>query len=276
MDDTRFATIVLAGKPNAGKSTLLNRIVGTDLAITSAKPQSTRYPVIGVHTVEDTQIEFVDPPGLLDPGYALQHAMMAQAIAALESADGILYLHPITEGEPPDLASLLPAAYGAEHEFVAADHPGLHPGQSAVIRRQGAELGWIGALHPELARKFELDGPVYLFEIALEAVRKAGLPALAAVSRFPAIHRDLAVVVDEDTPAAALTSLIWSCEPKLLKELRIFDVYRGKGVDSGRKSIALSLILQESSRTLNEDAVDKIMVNISSRLAAELGAQIRE
>ena len=108
MDDTRFATIVLAGKPNAGKSTLLNRIVGTDLAIVSAKPQSTRYPVVGIHTVGNTQIEFVDPPGLLDPGYALQHAMMAQALAALENADGILYLHPITEGEPPDLASLLP------------------------------------------------------------------------------------------------------------------------------------------------------------------------
>ena len=105
---TRFGTIVLAGKPNAGKSTLLNRIVGMDLAITSAKPQSTRYPVIGIHTEGDTQLEFVDPPGLLDPSYALQEAMLAQAVTALEAADGILYLHPITDGEPPDLASLIP------------------------------------------------------------------------------------------------------------------------------------------------------------------------
>lgn len=108
MDDTRFATIVLAGRPNAGKSTLLNRIVGVDLAITSPKPQSTRYPVIGIHTEGNTQLAFVDPAGLLDPGYALQEAMLDQAVTALEQADGILYLHAITDGAPPDLVSLLP------------------------------------------------------------------------------------------------------------------------------------------------------------------------
>ncbi len=108
MEETRFGTIVLAGKPNAGKSTLLNRIVGMDLAITSPKPQCTRYPVIGIHTEGNTQLEFVDPPGLLDPRYALQEAMLALAVTAIEAAHGILYLHPITDGEPPDLASLLP------------------------------------------------------------------------------------------------------------------------------------------------------------------------
>ncbi len=108
MEETRFGTIVLAGKPNAGKSTLLNRIVRVDLAITSPKPQCTRYPVIGIHTEGDTQLEFVDPPGLLDPSYALQEAMLAHAVTAIEAAHAILYLHPITDGEPPDLASLLP------------------------------------------------------------------------------------------------------------------------------------------------------------------------
>lgn len=105
---TRFATITLAGRPNAGKSTLLNALVGEPLALTSPKPQSTRTPVVGVRTEGDVQLVFVDPPGLLEPGYALQEAMLAQALDALARADAVLYLHPADEGEPPPLPTLLP------------------------------------------------------------------------------------------------------------------------------------------------------------------------
>ena len=105
---SRFATIVLAGKPNAGKSTLLNALVGQKLAITSARPQSTRYPVTGIVTEGDTQPEFVDPPGLLDPRYLLQEAMLALAVAAIETADGIVYLQPVDEGKPESLEAVLP------------------------------------------------------------------------------------------------------------------------------------------------------------------------
>ena len=175
-----------------------------------------------------------------------------------------------------DLVSLFPPGSWDRFEFAPDEHPGLHPGQSAEIRCDGQGVGWLGALHPKLLNNLELDEPTYLYEISLDALQEAGLPVLETVSRFPAIRRDLAVVVDENVPASALTRLIWSCEPALLRDLKIFDVYRGKGVDLGRKSIALSLILQESSRTLNEDAVDKIMLNITSRLTADLGAQIRE
>jgi GTP-binding protein Era len=104
----RCGTFVLAGRPNTGKSTLLNCLVGENLAIISAKPQSTRQPVIGVRTEKDTQLLFVDPPGLLEPKYLLQHAMLHQALEQLRLANGILYLHPAGEGEPPPLASLIP------------------------------------------------------------------------------------------------------------------------------------------------------------------------
>ena len=108
---TRFGTIVLAGKPNAGKSTLLNALVGQDLAIVSPKPQSTRLPVMGLYTKDDTQVLFVDPPGLLDPSYALQRSMIAAAHEALEGADAVLHVHPATDGSPPPLVTLLgPAA----------------------------------------------------------------------------------------------------------------------------------------------------------------------
>ncbi len=106
--ETRCGTIVLAGRPNAGKSTLLNALVGSRLAITSARPQSTRQPVIAIRTTETTQLVIVDPPGLLEPHYLLQQTMVDEAIAALRQAHGILYLHRLADGPPPPLASLVP------------------------------------------------------------------------------------------------------------------------------------------------------------------------
>ncbi len=104
---TRCGTVVLAGHPNAGKSSLLNALVGERLAITSPKPQTTRLPVTGVRTEHDTQIVFIDPPGLLEPEYALHESMLAVAESALRSADAVLYLHPITEGPPPPFTDVL-------------------------------------------------------------------------------------------------------------------------------------------------------------------------
>jgi GTP-binding protein Era len=104
---TRFGTIALAGKPNAGKSTLLNALVGEELAIISPRPQTTRLPVIGLRTEGDVQLLFIDPPGLLDPEYLLQRAMLEDAVRVLQHADGILYLVPAGDPEVPPLASLL-------------------------------------------------------------------------------------------------------------------------------------------------------------------------
>jgi GTP-binding protein Era len=96
-----FVTVV--GKPNVGKSTLLNRIVGQKLSITSPKPQSTRDRVVGIYTADDSQMVILDTPGLLNPGYLLQQAMRATALRALEEADVIVYLVDATEGSPPSL-----------------------------------------------------------------------------------------------------------------------------------------------------------------------------
>lgn len=105
---TRFGTIVLAGKPNAGKSTLLNAIVGEKLAIVSPKPQSTRSPVMGLVTEGECQLLFVDPPGLLEPSGIMQQSMLDCAVQALGEANAVLLLHPVTEGPPPSLESLVP------------------------------------------------------------------------------------------------------------------------------------------------------------------------
>jgi GTP-binding protein Era len=105
---TRCGTIVLAGRPNAGKSTLLNALVDANLAITSAKPQSTRTPVIGTRTDGSTQLVVVDPPGLLEPAYLLQETMLEEVLGWLERADAILYLIPAGDPTPPSLADLVP------------------------------------------------------------------------------------------------------------------------------------------------------------------------
>ena len=101
---TRCGVVVLAGRPNVGKSTLLNAFVGEHLAIVSAKPQSTRVPVMGLLTRDDAQVLFTDSPGLLEPEYALHEAMRAAALRAIADADVIAYLHPLAEHPAPPLA----------------------------------------------------------------------------------------------------------------------------------------------------------------------------
>jgi GTP-binding protein Era len=109
---TQFATVVLAGKPNAGKSTLLNALVGEKLAIVSPKPQSTRLPVMGLVTDENCQLLFVDPPGLLKPSGLMQQSLVECAVRSLRDANAVLYLHPLSDGMPPALESLVPAIRG--------------------------------------------------------------------------------------------------------------------------------------------------------------------
>jgi len=107
--ESRCGTVVLAGRPNAGKSTLLNALVGGRIAIVSHRPQSTRQPVVGLRTDPGVQLVIVDPPGLLEPHYLLQESMVAEALAVLGAADAVLYLHRLAEGPPPPLSSLVAA-----------------------------------------------------------------------------------------------------------------------------------------------------------------------
>ncbi len=176
-----------------------------------------------------------------------------------------------------DVEALLELA-GFSHliEFKAAVHPALHPGQSAEVYNKDEKLGHIGALHPEIQNELDLEQRLYLFELDLKRLTRRRLPKFKEISRYPAIRRDVAIVVDETVTAAEVQRCIAAERVPQIQTIHLFDVYRGKGVTTGRKSLALGLILQDLSRTLNDTEVEEIVFRIVARLQRELGASPRE
>jgi phenylalanyl-tRNA synthetase beta chain len=151
----------------------------------------------------------------------------------------------------------------------------LHPGRAARILRQGREVGWLGELHPLLIKELDFTYTPVLFELQLDALA-VEKPLYREISRFPQVRRDLAVVVDETVALSALAERVVLAASSLLCDLRIFDVYRGPGVEAGRKSVALGLIFQDISRTLTDDDVEQLMASIITDLRVSLNARIRE
>ena len=159
--------------------------------------------------------------------------------------------------------------------FIAAAHPALHPGRSARIDRAGAPLGWLGALHPREARELEVEGDAFVFELRLTALQAARTPVFQPLSRFPASRRDLAIVVDDAVTVQAVRESIRRHGGELLREVWLFDVYRGPGIPKGRKSLALGLILQDFSRNLTDHVVEEAVSGILAGLTEQFGATLR-
>ena len=176
-----------------------------------------------------------------------------------------------------DIESLL-VATGARDSFTfeAVSLPCLHPGRAARLLRQGHEVGWIGELHPALVRELDFTYVPVLFEMDIEPALTVERPAYREISRFPQVRRDLAVVVDESVTLSALAERVVLSASNLLRDLRIFDVYRGPGVEAGRKSVALGLIFQDISRTLTDDDVERLIASVVAELRVSFNARIRE
>jgi phenylalanyl-tRNA synthetase beta chain len=177
-----------------------------------------------------------------------------------------------------DLEALFAGTGGSDSFVFEAPEtplPCLHPGRAARIRRQGREIGWLGELHPSLVKQLDFTYTPVLFEIDVEALG-VEKPVYREISRFPQVRRDLAVVVDETVALSALAERVVLAASSLLCDLRIFDVYRGHGVEAGRKSIALGLIFQDISRTLTDENVEQLMASIIADLRVSLNARIRE
>ena len=152
----------------------------------------------------------------------------------------------------------------------------LRPGRAARIYRDATAVGWLGEIHPQLVKSLELAVNTLVFELEIDSTFVSNIPKYNVISKFPSVRRDLAIVVDESIPFAVLQENVTVSASGLLSELRVFDVYRGPSVDFGRKSIALGLILQDSSRTLTDVDADAVVTAVVARLRDELSATIRD
>jgi phenylalanyl-tRNA synthetase beta chain len=159
--------------------------------------------------------------------------------------------------------------------FAPDSLPILRPGRAARIYRGAVPVGWLGEIHPQIAKSLSLP-PAFLFELEITTAFISKPLKFHGISRFPSVRRDLAIVVDESLPLAVLQENVTVSAAGLLSELRVFDVYRGPGIETGRKSIALGLILQDSSRTLTDVEADAVVTEVVARLRDVLSATIRD
>ncbi|AYV13629.1 phenylalanine--tRNA ligase subunit beta [Shewanella algae] len=208
-----------------------------------------------------------------------QQAMLGAVIAGPQSDE-----HWSMESKTVDFFDLkgdLEAIIGltvseAEFSFKGAQHPAMHPGQCAEILRNDRVIGYIGAVHPSLEKPFGLNGKTIVFELELDALLQAKLPQAQAVSKFPANRRDIAIVVDEEVAAGDVMTLIRKVGENQLVGLNLFDVYRGKGVEQGKKSLAIALTLQDNTRTLEEKEIAEMVDTVVSALKSEFNASLRD
>jgi phenylalanyl-tRNA synthetase beta chain len=176
-----------------------------------------------------------------------------------------------------DVSALLRLASDASTiEFVAAEHPALQPGQTANILRNEVVIGTVGKLHPRHAKAFDIKRDVFLFELDAMAALGSAAPEASPVSKYPSIRRDIAVIVDDKISSDELVSAVASAAPDLISIVRIFDIYKGPGIEAGLKSVALGLILQETSRTLTDDDADAAMTAAVCKLEEKFAAKLRD
>jgi phenylalanyl-tRNA synthetase beta chain len=175
-----------------------------------------------------------------------------------------------------DIESLIGLTGDAESfSFKAAMHPALHPGQTAAIYRNGEHQGYIGALHPTLQQQLDIPKTVYVFEISLASLLQSRIPSFSPLSKFPEVRRDLAVLVNRDLVVESLLDAVKKQAGEYLIDLKVFDVYIGKGIDPQRKSVAMGLTFQHPSRTLTEDEISASTNNVVRYLEANFAATLR-
>lgn len=175
-----------------------------------------------------------------------------------------------------DLESLLAMGGSADAwRFEPAEHPALHPGQSARLRYRDEAVGWIGALHPGVRAELGIKVDVFVFEVRLDALLQGSLPSFMPLSRYPEVRRDLALVVAEDVPVQALLDTVGEQAGEWLTDLRLFDVYQGPGVAEGHKSLALGLTWQHPSRTLNDEEINQLVDAIVAESRQRFDAELR-
>ena len=158
---------------------------------------------------------------------------------------------------------------------VAAPHPLLHPGRSAQVRLDGQPVGWLGELHPRLAKHFELPQAPVFYELDVAPLLTQPMPKAKPVSNLPVVRRDFAVVVDESISVGTLLDALTGEKAPGVLDLRPFDVYRGPGLPPGKKSVAILVLMQDTERTLTDADIDATQANLLRVLQTRFGAVLR-
>ena len=174
-----------------------------------------------------------------------------------------------------DLDALLTVLGGSQYTVTAAQHPALHPGYNADISIDGISIGYIGSLHPGVTQDWDFEvGPV-LFEIEIDKVPFGRTPRFRPLSKFPWVRRDINIVVSGSVTAAEVLESVRRGAGGLLRDLQLFDVYRGQGIDSDKKSLTMSLIFQADSSTLIEHVIEQAVDSVLEQLKRDVGGTIR-
>ena len=161
-------------------------------------------------------------------------------------------------------------------QFVAKQFPALHPGQSAAIMLDGKEIGFIGTVHPSIVQKLGIKGKPVVFELLASAISERPVPAAKEISKFPASNRDIAVVVDETVAAGEVLETCRKAGEEKLVGVNLFDVYQGTNLAEGKKSLAISLTIQDTEKTLEEDEITAVMQAVLAALAERFNAVLRD
>ena len=160
-------------------------------------------------------------------------------------------------------------------EFVPAEHPALHPGRTAEVLLEGKRIGVLGELHPRWVERYELGAAPAVFELELDAVLATEVPAYKELSRFPAVSRDIALIADQSLPVATLLQALKGVAPAIVRGIELFDVYQGKGVEEGKRSLAFRVLMQDTRRTLEDPEVESAISALVSEAESAFGARLR-
>jgi len=154
-------------------------------------------------------------------------------------------------------------------------HPALHPGRCAAVWVDERQIGLLGELHPQWVQKYELGSAPVLLELDLEPLLARRLPQYREVSRFPQVVRDLALVVSQSVAAEALTASLRESAPAIVQDIRLFDVYTGKGIEPEQKSVAFRIVMQDTQKTLADVEVDAALAALVESAMARFSARLR-
>jgi phenylalanyl-tRNA synthetase beta chain len=162
-----------------------------------------------------------------------------------------------------------------EPVFEPAEHPALHPGKSARLVIGTQTVGWIGELHPRWQQKYDLPLAPTVFEVEYDALAMSVLPAYAEIPKFPPVRRDVAALFDETVPHQAILRELKARAPAIVTDIRVFDVYRGKDLEKGKKSLAFRVLLQDTRKTLTDAEVESAVSGLRDVLRQRFDAKLR-